>query len=617
MNKKVSILEATAIGTRGKASAAARPAALSYAMVRAEPMDLALAGGQKPNRRGGTRDRREDAHDRRGNAGDQREDAVDRRDIGTDWREEPIDSWDDAADRREEIVDRRDDAADRREEFIDRRQDRIDRREDAVTLREKVVRAQETTGKVALGLSGAETQLREANERLVIAAVHAQTMTETAEQTAVQMSFMAEHDILTGLSNRAVLTDRLAQAIAFAQRHGKKVALMYLDLDHFKEVNDSLGHAVGDLLLQSVAKRLQACVRISDTLSRQGGDEFVVLLPEVETVREVIVTAEKLIKAMVRPHLIGGHQIHLTLSVGISLYPDDGKDAETTIKNADNAMYHAKKWGRDNFQIFNIEMDTKAVERQSTKAALHRALEQREFVLHYQPAVNLKTGAITGAEALLRLQPTDFPLVYPEKFMSVAQECGLMLPIGAWVLREACRQTQAWRRTGLEPGHIAVNVSANELRSKDFLPDVRAVLRDTGLDPSHLELELTEKALTEDTASTAAILQGLRNLGVRIAIDDFGTGRFGLTYLRRFPVDTLKIDQSFVRDIDGNGGDAIASAVISMGISLDHRIVAKGIETRKQLTFLKSHHCGEGQGHYFSRPVVAKKFASMLEVNRC
>ena len=543
--------------------------------------------------------------------------------LGRAVRADAAGQYEDAGERREDADERREDAGERREDADQRRDDEaerreaaIDRREDDVSLREKVLRAQEETANAKVGLSLTETQLREANEALVIATVRAQTMTESAELAATQMSYMAEHDILTGLPNRAVLINGLTRSIALAERDGKRVALMYLDVDHFKHVNDSLGHAVGDQLLQSVAKRLQACVRPSDTVSRQGGDEFVVLLGEVETVRDAILTAEKLIKAAAQPHLVGGHQVHVTVSIGVSVYPDDGKDAETVVRNADNAMYHAKRDGRDRYRVFTPDMSARAVARQSTKVALHRALERREFVLHYQPEVNLETGAITGVEALLRLQRFDHRLVYPAEFVSIAEDCGLILPIGSWVLREACRQAQAWLLTGLDVGQIAVNVSALEFRSKGFLSGVRTILNDTGLDPRHLELELTESGLMQDTEPTTVILQALKSLGVRIAIDDFGTGYSSLNYLRRFPIDTLKIDRSFVRDIDGDGGDAIVSAVIAMGVSLNQRVVAEGIETRQQLAFLKAHRCNEGQGYYFSRPVAAKRFAAMLQVAR-
>lgn len=511
----------------------------------------------------------------------------------------------------------REDNANLRDETADLRDEAADLREEVAMLRETALHAQEEAASAKAVLNAqTDAQLREANEHLVVATVHAQTMTETAEQATAQMSHMAEHDFLTDLPNRALLTDRLTQSIALAQRHGTKVALMYLDLDHFKHINDSLGHAVGDQLLQSVAKRLQACVRLSDTVSRQGGDEFVVLLAEVKEVKDAVFTAEKLMAAMSEPHLIDGHQFHVTLSIGISLYPDDGKDVEDVVRNADTAMYQAKKSGRNKYLVFTPDMNVRAVVRQSVEQALHRALEQHEFVLHYQPKVNLETGAITGAEALLRWQQPDHQLVSPAQFVSIAEDCGLILPIGKWALREACRQAKAWLQADLDFGKIAVNVSTTEFHGKDFLADIRIILNDTGLDPYLLEVELTESGLMQDTQQTTAILHALKDLGVQIAIDDFGTGYSSLSYLRRFPIDTLKIDQSFVHDIDGAAGETIVGAIIAMGMNLKHRVIAEGIETQQQLAFLKSHHCAEGQGYFFSPPVTAEKFAMLLAPNQ-
>ena len=512
-----------------------------------------------------------------------------------------------AADQRQDSADRRQDSADLRQEAADLRQETADLRQEAADLSDKAAIAKAELGAIT------EAQLREANERLVIATVRAQTMTEAAEGSAARMSFMAEHDFLTGLPNRSLLSARLAQSIALAQRHGKRVALLYMDLDHFKHINDSLGHAVGDQLLLSVAKRLQTCVRVSDTVCRQGGDEFVVLLAEVESVGDAELAAEKLIEAMAEPHLVGSHRLHVTLSIGISLYPEDGKDAETVLSSADIAMYHAKRSGRNKSQMFTPDMNVRAVARQSVQQALHQALEQREFVLHYQPKVNLETGAITGAEALIRMRQADHPLVNPTQFVNVAEDCGLILPIGKWVLREACRQTQAWLQDGFSMGQIAVNVSFVEFHSKDFLTGVRSILDDTGLDPRYLELEVTESGLMHDTETTVAVLRGLKDLGVQIAIDDFGTGYSSLSYLQRFPIDTLKIDQSFVQDIDGESGEAIVSAVVAMCMSLKLRVVAEGIESPRQLAFLQSRLCTEGQGFYFSRPLPAEEFTALLQ----
>lgn len=531
------------------------------------------------------------------------EEAADQRQVAADQRQV-------AADQRKETAGLRHETADQRQDTADEREEVADQREEAANLRQEAADLREETAKVRIALN---EQLRDANEHLLIATVHAQIMTEAAEQTVAIMTHMAEHDFLTGLPNRALLFDRLAQSIALAQRHGKKVALMYLDIDNFKHINDSLGHAIGDQLLQSVAKRLQACVRLSDTVSRQGGDEFVVLLPEAEDEEDAAFTAKKLIKAVARPHLVADHQLHVTLSIGISLYPDDGKDVETVVMNADTAMYQAKKSGRNRYKMFTPEMNVRAVARQSIEQALHRALKENEFVLHYQPKVNLESGAITGAEALIRWQRTAHRLVSPTQFIGIAEECGLIQPIGKWVLREACRQTQAWLQAGLDFGQIAVNVSPVEFHGKDFLAGIRAILAETGIDPHRLELELTESDMMQDMEQTTAILHALKELGVQIAVDDFGTGYSSLSYLHRFPIDTLKIDRSFVQDSDG---EAIVSAVIAMGTSLKQRIVAEGIETKKQLEFLQSQNCAEGQGYYFGRPVAAEEFATMLASSR-
>ena len=569
-------------------------------------------------RQGAAELRQEAAHLRQGNAGqcevtaDQREEIADLRQVTADQREDIADLREDTADLRQDTADLRQVTADLHQDTADLRQATADLRQEAADLRE------EDANEKATLAANTHAQLLEVNERLVVTTIHAQSMTEAAELATEQMSHMAEHDVLTGLPNRSLLTDRLTQSIALAQRHGKRVALMYLDLDHFKHINDSLGHVVGDKLLQSAAKRLQTCVRLSDTVSRQGGDEFVVLLPEVEEVQDAVVIAKKLIEAMARPHLVSGHRLRVTISIGISIYPDNGKDVETVVRNADTAMYHAKKIGRNNYQVFIPEMNVRAVARQSMEQALHRALEQHKFVLHYQPKVNLETGAISGAEALIRLQESDDQLVYPAHFISIAEECGLILPIGRWALHEACRQTQAWLQAGLDIGQIAVNVSAREFHSKDFLAGVISILNATGLDPRHLELEMTESGLMQDAEPTTAILHALKKLGVQIAIDDFGTGYSSLSYLLRFPIDTLKIDQSFVKDLDGdegNSSEAIVRAVLAMGTSLKKRVVAEGIETQQQLAFLKSHQCAEGQGNYFSRPVPADEFASLLKTD--
>ena len=434
-----------------------------------------------------------------------------------------------------------------------------------------------------------------------------------ARAMSFRMSHLAQHDSLTDLPNRLLLNDRLTRAIASARRNGNRLAVLFVDLDRFKDINDSLGHAIGDKLLQSVAERLVARVRNSDTVSRPGGDEFVVLLSELEHPEDAAVCAKKMLTALTAPHRIAQHDVHVTVSIGVSTYPEDGQDAETLVKSADTAMYQAKENGRNNYEFFRQDMNIRAVERQSLEGSLSRALERHEFVLHYQPKINLEKGAITGAEALIRWLHLDRGLIPPAQFVPIAEDTGLLLPIGQWVLHEACRQARAWLDAGLRPVPVAVNISAVEFRDKGFLEGVRAILKDTRLEPRYLELELTESVLMQHAESTASVLQALKAMGVQLAVDDFGTGYSSLSYLRRFPIDTLKVDRSFVRQITADADDAIiASAVISMGKSLKLRVVAEGVETREQLAFLQDQRCDEGQGYYFSRPVVAEQFAKLL-----
>jgi diguanylate cyclase (GGDEF)-like protein/PAS domain S-box-containing protein len=436
----------------------------------------------------------------------------------------------------------------------------------------------------------------------------------TAQAMVLQMTHSAQHDFLTGLPNRMLLNDRVSQAIALALRNMKKVAVLFVDLDGFKHINDSLGHPIGDKLLQSIAKRLVDCVRHSDTVSRQGGDEFVVLLSEVEQSEDAAISAGRMLHAVAEAHSIDHHDLHVTTSIGVSVYPDDGLNAETLVKNADTAMYQAKENGRQTYQFFKPAMNVRAVERQFIEESLRRALERQEFALHYQPKTNLSTGEITGAEALLRwTHPIRGP-IFPAQFIPVAEDCGLILPIGKWVLREACKQARAWVDAGLPLTTMAVNISAMEFREGNFLEGVFAILKDTGLDPRSLELELTESVLMKRAESTESILKALRARGVQLAVDDFGTGYSSLSYLRRFPVNALKIDQSFVRQITTAPDDTkIVTAVISMGRSLNLRVVAEGVETQEELAFLRAHECDEAQGYYFSRAVLPQQFAKLLE----
>ena len=385
-------------------------------------------------------------------------------------------------------------------------------------------------------------------------------------------------------------------------------------MDRFKNINDSLGHDIGDRLLQSVAQRLLACVRSTDTVSRQGGDEFVILLSEVTHAQDAAVSADKILLALSAPYKIDQHELHVTVSIGIVTYPDDGTDAETLMKNADFAMYHAKDSGRNNHQFFKPDMNVHAAERQSLENGLRHAVERKEFVLHYQPKVDVETGAISGVEALIRWRHPQRGLVPPAQFIPIAEDCGLHRadrPVGP-----ARRLPAGPRLAGRRPAaaRIAINVSAVELRAKDFVSGgARDPRCETGLEPRYLELELTETFLMQDSTSTSVVLQALKEMGVQLALDDFGTGYSSLSYLKRFPIDTLKIDQSFVRDLTTDADDAsIVSAVISMGKSLHMRVVAEGVETPEQLAFLREQSCPEGQGYYFSRPMAAKEFAILL-----
>ncbi len=435
-----------------------------------------------------------------------------------------------------------------------------------------------------------------------------------ARAMTLRMSHLAQHDALTDLPNRVLMNDRLVEAIELSCRHRRKLAVLFVDLDHFKRVNDSLGHVVGDRLLQSVACRIFTCVRSSDTVSRQGGDEFVILLWEVRRAEDAAIAAEKILHALREPHHIGEHVVHVTASLGVVTYPDDGADAETLLKNADFAMYHAKSCRRDNYQFFKPEMNTRAAERQAVESELRHAIEQQDLLLHYQPKMDLGTGAIIGVEALIRWRHSQRGLVPPSQFIPVAEECCLIVPIGRWVLREACRQARAWQDAGLPTIRIAINVSALELRAADFVSNLVGILADTGLAASDLELELTETSLMQDSDSTITVLRALKDMGVNLALDDFGTGYSSLSYLQRFPIDTLKIDQSFVQGLPTDAGAAnIVTAVISMGNSLHLRVVAEGIETREQLEFLQQHDCPVGQGYYLSKPVPATDFGELLE----
>ena len=455
--------------------------------------------------------------------------------------------------------------------------------------------------------------IHDSAERLKGAVMVFRDMTATYAMTQ-KMAHLAQHDALTNLPNRALLNDRIAQAIALAERHSSHLALLFLDLDNFKHINDSLGHGVGDQLLQAVALRLSACVRSSDTVSRLGGDEFVVLLSEDNSAEDAARTAEKILNALAGAHTLGEQQLHVSTSIGISIYPTDALNAEDLIKNADTAMYQAKEEGRNNYQFFKGEMNVRAVERQVIEAHLRTALEGNEFVLFYQPKIDLGSGRISSAEALLRWRHPDLGMLEPARFVPVAEACGLIVPIGRWVLRQACTQAKSWENSGYKLTSVAVNISALEFRRKDFVDSVRTALTESGLHAKHLQLEITESVLMRDAQASAKILQQLKSLGVQLAVDDFGTGYSSLSYLTKFPIDELKIDRSFIQDI-GSNNSIIVSAVIAMGNSLKQRVVAEGIELPDQLEFLQARKCDEGQGYLFSHAVNAEHFTGLLRTD--
>jgi diguanylate cyclase (GGDEF)-like protein/PAS domain S-box-containing protein len=451
-------------------------------------------------------------------------------------------------------------------------------------------------------------------EGAVTGAVLAFHDVSAARAKSLEMIHLAQHDSLTHLPNRVLFNDRLAQALALAERQGKQLAVMFVDLDRFKKVNDSLGHDMGDKLLQSVAARLIASVRRTDTVSRLGGDEFVILLSQVEHEEDAATSARKILRALAAPYLIDDKSLDISASIGGSTYPCDGGDAETLLNKADTAMYDAKQHGRSNYQFFRPEMQAKLVQRQSLELGLRYALGRNEFVLHYQPKLDLVTGKFSGVEALIRWAHPQRGMVYPAQFVPIAEECGLIPSIGQWVLLEACRQARAWSDLGLGAVQMAVNVSAAEFGNTDFLSGVRAVLIATGVQPANLELELTESVLMQDAEAAVKRLIALKAMGIQLAIDDFGTGYSSFSYLQRFPVSMLKIHQSFVQGITDDQKEApLLSAMINVGKSLKQRIVAEGVETRAQLEFLQRHECNEAQGYYFSRPVAAEQAGKLLK----
>jgi diguanylate cyclase (GGDEF)-like protein len=424
----------------------------------------------------------------------------------------------------------------------------------------------------------------------------------------------AYHDSLTGLPNRMLFNDRFAQALGHARRHKQTLAMLFLDLDRFKTVNDTLGHAVGDKLLQHVAHRLIALTRAGDTLARLGGDEFMLLVSSIRQIEDASKVADHVLNALKQPFRIDGHELHLSASVGISVFPFDGDDAETLVKHADVALYRAKERGRNTYEVYTPAMNERALERLTLGNSLRRALDREEFLLHYQPQVNVATGRIVGSEVLLRWARPDGTLVPPAQFVPVAEDTGLIGKLGDWVLRRACAQAQAWRAAGMGPVQLAVNLSASQFRRSSLITDVTRVLEETGLDPCRLELELTESTIMLNPEEAIASLRRLRSMGVGIAVDDFGTGYSSLSYLRKLPISVLKIDRSFVRDCLYDADDAaIVTAVLSMAKSLRLKVVAEGVETAEQMAFLRERGCREMQGYFFSVPRDAQSFEDLVK----
>ena len=428
-----------------------------------------------------------------------------------------------------------------------------------------------------------------------------------------RVQYLAYYDALTGLPNRTLLQDRLTKALADARRQKYKIALLFLDLDRFKDINDSLGHAVGDLFLQEVAERLKRFAREQDTVSRLAGDEFLIMLTHINDISDAAVAAERLMDAMTTGFVVQGHSLNVSCSIGISIFPEQGADCETLIKNADAAMYGAKESGRNNFRFFAEHMNARAAERLTLENSLRQALGKNELFLVYQPQMDIATGMITGLEALLRWQHPQLGLVPPDQFIRIAENSGLIVPIGEWVLRTACRQSRTWQGDGVPAVSVAVNVSAVQFRQEGFCQLIRRVLDETGLAPQYLELELTESLLLANADVTFSVLQELKDMGVTLAIDDFGTGYSSFNYLRQFRVSKLKIDRSFIRDIAVNPDDAaITTAIISMAKSLNLRVIAEGVENEAQMSFLRAHQCDEIQGYYFCKPLAVDKVADKL-----
>ena len=433
---------------------------------------------------------------------------------------------------------------------------------------------------------------------------------EERVQELLKVSHLLQYDVLTELPNSMLLGDRLTQAMAQCRRHDRQLAVMFIGMDRFKRINNALGHPVGDEMLKRVARALATVVRESDSVFRYGSDEFVVILGDITDSQQTKGVADKLLTAISTPHPIDGHDLTVTASLGISMYPADGFDAVALIKKAETAMRNVKETGPNDYRFFTEDMNRRARQQQTIESGLRLALQRKEFVLHYQPKIDLRSGKVVGAEALVRWNRPDIGLIYPSDFIPVAEDSGLIVPLSQWVLQEACQQACRWQADGMRPLYLSVNVSTIDFRQRGFVEGIARTLKETGLDPTQLELEITESVLMQNVDTTVAILKAVKRLGIRLAIDDFGTGYSSLSYLQKFPVDVLKIDQSFVGDLSIDSNDAkLVSTIISLGKSLNLHIIAEGVETLEQLEFLKAHQCEEAQGYYFSKAVEPQAFA--------
>jgi len=433
------------------------------------------------------------------------------------------------------------------------------------------------------------------------------------KRTEQQINYMATHDTLTGLPNRLMFSQLLNQAIRSAQRHRKQLAVLFIDLDRFKVINDSLGHEAGDRLLKEMSRRFKRSLRAVDVVGRLGGDEFIILTEEVDELSQIANVAHKILTTTIQPMVLQGEECRVTASIGISIYPGDGTDEQTLIKNADIAMYFAKEEGKNNYQFYSKDIQSQSNKRFSIETNLRRALERNELSLEYQAKLDFKTGLITGVEALLRWENPSLGSITPTQFIPVAEETGMIVPIGRWVMKTACAQNVAWQRQGLPPVCMAVNLSLRQLMDDNLLEDIKTALMDSGMAPNLWELEITESMVMQNPTRLIALLTDIKKLGVRLAIDDFGTGYSSLAQIKNFPIDTLKVDRSFIRNLSQDSeNQAITQAIITMGKNLCLTVVAEGVETQEQKDFLRDHVCDEIQGFHFSKPIAPDKFADLL-----